>query len=92
MTLLVLAIFYALDSWKFRNEPPRAARATPEPIRVRGQGNIVLIGLIIVAILLSGTWTPNIKFDVYGTHVELQNILRDVALIFIALVSLSAHR
>jgi Na+/H+ antiporter NhaD/arsenite permease-like protein len=88
VALLVLAIFYALDSWKFRSEPPQAAKASPEPIRVRGQRNIVLIGLIIVAILISAIWTPGIEFDVYGTNIELQNVLRDVALILIALVSL----
>ena len=88
VALLVLAIFYALDSWKFRNEPPQAAKASPEPIQVRGQRNIVLIGLIIVAILLSAIWNPGIVFDVYGTHVELQNVLRDIVLIFIALGSL----
>ncbi len=88
VALLVLAIFYGLDSWKFRTEPPQSAKATPEPIRVRGQRNIVLIGLIIAAILISAIWNPGIEFDVYGTHVELQNVLRDFALIFIALVSL----
>ena len=88
VALLVLAIFYALDSWKFRKEPPQAAKATSVPIRVRGLRNVVLIGPIIAATLLSATWKPGIEFDVYGTHVELQNILRDVSLILIALVSL----
>jgi len=86
VALLVLAIFFALDSWRFRSEPPAAASATP--IRVRGHFNIVLIALIIAAILLSATWKPGIEFDIYGTHVELQNILRDIALVIIALVSL----
>src|SRR5579885_2127367 len=88
VALLVLAIFYALDSWKFRNEPPQATKATQAPIRVRGQRNIVLIGLIIAAILISAIWKPGIDFNVYGTHVELQNVLRDFALILIALGSL----
>ena len=48
----------------------------------------MLIGIIIAAILVSATWKPGIEFDVYGTHVELQNILRDAALVLIALASL----
>jgi hypothetical protein len=50
--------------------------------------NIVLIGLIMMAILLSATWRLGVEFDVDGTHVALQNILRDAGLIVIALASL----
>jgi len=88
VAVLVLAIFFALDSWKFRSEPPQAVKATPAPIRVQGRRNIVLIVLIIAAILVSATWKPGIEFDVYGTHVALQNLLRDIVLILIALASL----
>ena len=88
VALLVLAIFFALDSWKFRTEPPQPWNENPAPIRLRGAVNIVLIGLIIAAILLSATWRPGVEFDVYGTHVALQNILRDAGLILIALASL----
>ncbi len=88
IALLVLVIFVALDSWKFRNEPPQATKSTSAPIRVRGRSNIVLIAAIIAVILLSAIWKPGMEFDVYGTRVELQNIVRDVALIIIALISL----
>src|SRR5664280_3411139 len=88
VALLVLAIFFALDSWKFRAEPPQPVNENSAPIRLRGAVNIVLIGLIIAAILLSATWRPGVEFDVYGTHVALQNILRDAGLILIALTSL----
>jgi len=88
VALLVLAIFFALDSWKFKVEPPQPVNKNPAPIRVRGTVNIVLIGLIIAAILLSATWRPGVELDVYGTHVALQNILRDAGLVLIALASL----
>jgi Na+/H+ antiporter NhaD/arsenite permease-like protein len=88
VALLVLVIFFALDSWKFRAELPQPVNENPAPIRLRGAVNIVLIGLIMIAILLSATWRPGVEFDVYGTHVALQNILRDAGLILIALASL----
>jgi Na+/H+ antiporter NhaD/arsenite permease-like protein len=48
----------------------------------------VLIALIIAAILVSASWKPGIVFDVYGTQVELQNALRDIFLVVVALASL----
>jgi Na+/H+ antiporter NhaD/arsenite permease-like protein len=59
-----------------------------EPIRVRGLVNLPLIALIIGAILLSALWKPGIVFDVYGTKVALQDLVRDVALAAIAVASL----
>lgn len=87
VAVLLLGIFFALDSWMARADkaPPNTS---PAPIRVRGKINLLLIAAIIAAILLSATWKPGIAFDVYGTPVELQNLLRDVALVLIALASL----
>jgi Na+/H+ antiporter NhaD/arsenite permease-like protein len=88
VAVLLLAIFFALDTWIARGEPKTPANASPEPLWLHGGINIALIALIIAAILVSATWKPGIAFDVYGTHVELQNALRDLALVLIALASL----
>ena len=83
----VLATFLATDIWFVRNEPNTAAEAS-EPLRLHGLINLPLIAAIIGAILLSAAWKPGIEFDVYGTHVALQNLVRDGALVVIALASL----
>ncbi|MGH6663688.1 MAG: sodium:proton antiporter [Pseudolabrys sp.] len=83
---LVLAIFLALDVWLARGD--RSAPAASEPLRLRGLINLPLIAAIIGAILLSAAWKPGVDVTVYGTHVELQNLVRDGALIIIALLSL----
>lgn len=88
VAVLLLGIFFALDRWMARGEAPASASETPAPIRVRGKINLLLIAAIIVAILLSATWKPGIAFEIYGTPVELQNLLRDFALVLIALASL----
>jgi Na+/H+ antiporter NhaD/arsenite permease-like protein len=88
VALLVLAIFFALDVWMSRAEKRPAAKKNPAPIKIRGRVNIALIGVIILAILVSAAWKPGIVFDVYDTDVELQNVLRDAVLILIALASL----
>jgi len=87
VALCLLVVFYALDRWHWRKEPPRPD-APPEPIGLRGGINFILIGLIIAAILLSATWQPGIAFDVYGTQVALQNLVRDGAIVILALLSL----
>ncbi len=82
----VLGIFLALDLWYARAET--TAVAAPVPLRLRGLINLPLIAAIIGAILLSAVWKPGIEFDVYGTHVALQNLMRDGALVAIAVASL----
>ena len=87
VAVLVLAIFIALDVWFVRGEA-KAAPVASEPLRLRGLINLPLIACIIGAILLSATWKPGIEYNVYGTHIALQNLVRDGALIVIALASL----
>ena len=88
VAVLVLAIFFALDVWIARTEQQPAASKKSAPIKVHGLVNIALIGIIIAAILLSAVWKPGIAFDLYGTSLELQNLLRDAVLILLALASL----
>jgi Na+/H+ antiporter NhaD/arsenite permease-like protein len=86
VVVLVLAIFFAVDTFFYRREKPLAADAAP--IRIRGRINLMLIAVIVAAILLSAAWQPGIAFDVYGTRLTLPNVLRDVVLILTALASL----
>jgi Na+/H+ antiporter NhaD/arsenite permease-like protein len=87
----VLVIFVVIDVWFYRRDrrielvgEPRA----PVALKVKGIINIVLIALIVGAILMSAVWRPGISFEIYGTRLALENVLRDGALVVIALVSL----
>lgn len=84
---LVLAVFVIIDIWFFRKEKA-ALPSTPTRLRVRGLINLPLIALIIGAILLSAAWKPGVSLSVYGTEVDLQDLIRDGVLILVALVSL----
>ena len=88
---LVLLIFIVLDVWYYREDrlvtTVGEARA-PVDLGVSGVVNLLLIAGIIIAILGSAVWKPGISFDVYGTTLELQNLLRDATLLLIALLSL----
>jgi Na+/H+ antiporter NhaD/arsenite permease-like protein len=88
---LVFLIFIVLDVWYYRKDrlvtTVGEARA-PVDLGVSGVVNLLLIAGIIIAILGSAVWKPGISFDVYGTTLELQNLLRDATLLLIALLSL----
>ena len=95
VSVAVLAIFVVIDVWLARQEkhgapPPSQPQPQPQQLKLKVHGlvNLALIGLIIAAILGSALWKPGVVFDVLGTKVELQNLVRDAALLVIAGLSL----
>jgi Na+/H+ antiporter NhaD/arsenite permease-like protein len=87
----LLAIFYAIDSWYFRQDGVVRRDPTPDSERIGLTGAINLLPLLAVMalVLMSGVWKPGIAFDVFGTPVELQQIVRDVLLVGVIFVSLA---
>ena len=89
---LLLAMFFVLDWYYFHHrdeERPVSLDPTPgSAIRIEGGVNFVLLAGVIGAVLLSGFWKPGVAFELLGSRLELQNIMRDVSLIGIALLSL----
>ena len=91
----LLVIFYLLDRHYYHNkEEQRPAEQDPTPdtplsqLRFDGKFNFILLLVIIGLVLMSGFWKSGIEFSIMGTPVALQNILRDVALVVVILVSL----
>ena len=87
----MLAIFLLLDLWFYRKDrlvTTVGEAAPPVNLGVSGSINLLLIAGIIAAILGSAVWRPGISFDVYGTPLELQNLVRDGTLVLIAILSL----
>lgn len=87
----LLVIFYLLDSWYYRKEGVLAVDPTPDTQRLGLDGAINFLPLLAVValVLMSGIWNPGIGFEVYGTRVELQQIVRDGLLVVVTLVSLA---
>ena len=94
MWVLLLAIFFAVDSYFYhtgKEELPNITDATPDdagPLRFEGNVNFILLAGILGLVLMSGLWKPGIVFNVMGTEVLLQNVVRDIGLVCIALLSL----
>ena len=88
---ILLAMFYVLDRWLWSQDDEARAPAydpTPDsPIRIDGGVNFLLLAAILACVLASGLWKPGLTAIVYGTTLELQNVLRDAALVGIAWAS-----
>jgi Na+/H+ antiporter NhaD/arsenite permease-like protein len=92
-SVVLLTIFYLLDSWFFRRrEEVSRPLLDPTPdsrmFWLEGKRNFVLIAVVTGLVLLSGIWKPGVSFDILGTPVELQNLVRDGLLVVVTLVSL----
>jgi Na+/H+ antiporter NhaD/arsenite permease-like protein len=88
---LVLIAFVALDLWHYRKDRLITTVGETDPpldLRVRGTVNLLLLAAIVAAILAAAWWKSGITFDIYGTTIELQNLLRDIILLGIAFLSL----
>ncbi len=89
--VILLSVFYALDSWFYRREEGMPSLKDPTPdrdIKLYGKVNFILLGGVIAAILMSASWKPGIAFDILGSKVEIQNVVRDVVLLALAGLSL----
>ena len=89
--VVLLGVFYAIDSWFFARageERPAKFDGTPDSrISVQGKLNFALLAGILICVLVSGIWKPGLELSVYGSTLELQNVLRDLALLAITWVS-----
>jgi Na+/H+ antiporter NhaD/arsenite permease-like protein len=92
VAVILLGVFFLLDSWFYHRDAAFKARRDPTPdssVNLHGLGNLALIGVIILAILMSAAWKPGIAFTVLGTPVEWQNLARDIIFILVTLASLA---
>jgi Na+/H+ antiporter NhaD/arsenite permease-like protein len=80
--------FFIMDSIIYKREGHLPKDPTPDrAIRIKGGINFVLIFVIIGAILVSARLKLG-TITLLGTEVAIQNILRDVTMIIVTLVSL----
>ena len=89
---LVLVGFVLLDLWHYRKDrriTTVGESVSPLSLRISGGINLLLVAAVVAAILASGTWKPGISFNLYGTTLDLENVVRDGALVLIAILSLA---
>ncbi|WP_407048797.1 sodium:proton antiporter [Methyloraptor flagellatus] len=92
VAVILLAVFHVLDRRYYAMDHRFRGFYDPTPdsrrIRLEGKINILLLAVVVAAVLMSGSWKPGIEYVVYGTPLQLQDLLRDVILIVAAGLSL----
>lgn len=89
VSVLILFIFFCFDSLMFKREGGQVPDdGTGEALRVDGAFNLIFLLGVMGAVLMSGMWKPNKDFNVFGVHLPLQNLAREVIIIFCGLLSL----
>ena len=90
---ILLALFYALDSWFFR-QADQIRRVDPTPdtpqgLGFEGRANFALLAVVVGLVLLSGVWKSEVVWNIAGTEVGLPGLVRDVGLVLVTLASLA---
>jgi len=89
---VVLALFYALDLYFYRKEGVTRDPTPDSPISVSGFINMILIGIVIAAVLMSAIWKPGTFFTLMGIAFEGQDLLRNLLMILVVIASLLLTR
>ncbi|WP_406677919.1 sodium:proton antiporter [Moorella sp. ACPs] len=102
--IILLALYYFLDSYFYRKEVVTKLKTSREPLVIDGLHNLIFLGIIVGAVILSGILAKNPAFAdlktgaLYGItlfrHGEeavvlpYTNIIRDLAILLAAFLSL----
>jgi Na+/H+ antiporter NhaD/arsenite permease-like protein len=93
VSVIVLAAFLAIDTHLITREiAERPTHHLPHKrtsFRIDGSHNFILLLGILGAVLLSGVWhTPAFRW--FGVHFEYRNLVRDLLVVVIGLVSIAS--
>jgi Na+/H+ antiporter NhaD/arsenite permease-like protein len=88
---MLLALFYALDSWFWRQpDQLKAADPTPDgPLQLLGRWNLLWLLAVVGIVLLSGNWRPPGGVERFGVTLRWAALARDGALLAVLLASLA---
>ena len=87
----LLVLFWLMDRHYYRKEGVLPVDPTPDSPRLGFDGavNFVLLAAVVGLVLLSGIWKSPVHFEVYGAHIGLPGLVRDVGLVAIVFISLA---
>lgn len=86
---ILLVLYYGLDTVLFKKEGspvPADAVNSSEKLGFEGCINFLFLACIVANTLISGQWTGP-TFHIFGVPMELQNVVRDLMYVVIAIAS-----
>ncbi len=85
---ILLVVFFVLDSFYYKKETNVPDTTGGEKLGIEGSINFILLLGVVASVLMSGFWHPhNAGYSIMGIHLELQNILRDILLLCLTVIS-----
>ncbi|MDO4693990.1 MAG: sodium:proton antiporter [Eikenella sp.] len=90
-SVILLIAFYFLDRHFFSKEDEILPKdpSPDSPLKIFGKWNFLLLAGVVGAVLMSGLWKPDHPgIDVLGTPYLLPNLIRDIILLVLTVVSL----
>ena len=86
---LLLLVYHQMDSRYFRREPDEIheEKGQVEPLRIQGGVNIPLLMLVVLVVLMEGTWHPG-AVTFLKQQLALEVVVGDVLMIVIAAYSI----
>jgi len=87
VVVLLLGLFFIFDTFHYKRDKSKRPDTVKVPITVKGLHNILFLGGVVVAVLISGLWhIGHINF--LGVHLAGESLLRDFLIISMGLLSL----
>jgi Na+/H+ antiporter NhaD/arsenite permease-like protein len=88
VSILVLAIYYVLDSYYYKKEDlSKIDTSEKEPIKIEGAHNFIFLAGIIGAVLFSGLANLG-EISILGIHQSIQNLVKDGIIILMSVLSM----
>jgi Na+/H+ antiporter NhaD/arsenite permease-like protein len=84
---ILLVLFYGIDYWAVRGDKAGAGGRGWPQVRLQGRRNLILLVGVVVAVLLSGVWQPDVSITVFHVPLPLAGVVRDLILLFLAWLS-----
>lgn len=88
VSVMLLSVYFVFDTIMYKKEDKSLMpTAEPEPLKIEGGHNFIFLGGVVGGVLLSGLVKMG-EVNIFGIHQTVQNLLKDVILITMGLLSL----
>ncbi len=84
---ILLILLFLVDSYYYRLEKVQPEAGETEPLKIEGAFNFIFLFGVVAGVIFSGMVHIG-HINVLGVHMAIQNIIRDIWIIFMGLLSL----
>lgn len=90
----LLVVFFVIDRHHYVKEGVTRVDPTPDTptFGLDGKFNLLLLLAIMGLVLMSGSWKSGVAWNVMGTELGLPQVVRDVALVGVVLLSMATTK